>query len=57
MPQKTRTPVQIAKPSKQALRRSVASSTALETGQSVLRLERKLQGSQQQRFAHVKLAA
>lgn len=45
------------KPSAQAVRRAVASSTALETGQSVLQLEQQLQNRQPQRFAHVKLAA
>lgn len=40
-----------------ALLRAVASSTALETGQSVLQLEQKLQLLQKQnRFSHIKLA-
>ena len=46
-----------AKPSPQAVRRAVASSTALETGLTVQQLERKLQNSSQHRFAHVSLAA
>lgn len=44
------------KPSLAALRRAVASSTALETGQSIQQLEQKLQQPVQQRFAHIKLA-
>lgn len=43
-------------PSPQALRHAVASSTALETGQSVQALEQKLQHQRQRRFAHIKLA-
>lgn len=44
-------------PSLVALRRAVASSTAVETGESIQKLERKLdQRSTQQRFAHVGLA-
>ncbi|MBP8186377.1 MAG: hypothetical protein KAX76_01410 [Comamonas sp.] len=45
------------KPSAQAVRRAVASSTALETGQSIQQLEQQLQNRQPQRFAHIKLAA
>ena len=46
------------KPSTAALRRAVASSTAIETGQDIQKLEQKLQQpSNQQRFAHIKLAA
>jgi hypothetical protein len=52
MPQPQRKPV-----SQRALVRAVASSTAVETGQSVALLEQKLlQPMQQQRFAHIKLA-
>ncbi len=40
-----------------AMLRAVASSTALETGQSVLQLEEKLQRLQKKnRFSHIKLA-
>lgn len=48
----------IRKPVNQrALLRAVASSTALETGQSVLQLEEKLQRLYiQNRFSHIKLA-
>ncbi|MFT3859280.1 MAG: hypothetical protein QM742_17835 [Aquabacterium sp.] len=42
-------------PSRQALRRAVASSTAVETGQSVSELEQKLRHPSP-RFAHIKLA-
>lgn len=42
---------------KKALLRAVASSTAVETGQSITQLEQKLQQPpHQQRFAHIKLA-
>ena len=51
------TPQKPAKPSPQAVRRAVASSTALETGLTVQQLERKLQNRSQHRFAHIKLAA
>lgn len=44
-------------PSMVAVRRAVASSTAIETGQSIQKLEQKLQQPTQQRFAHIKLAA
>lgn len=44
-------------PSLVAVRRAVASSTALETGQNIQQLEQKLQQPTQQRFAHIKLAA
>src|SRR5450830_805448 len=44
-------------PSVVALRRAVASSTALETGQNIQQLEQKLQQPTPQRFAHIKLAA
>lgn len=50
-------PPKPAKPSPQAVRRAVASSTALETGLTVQQLEQKLQNRSQQRFAHVQLAA
>jgi len=43
------------KPSRKAVLRSVASSTAVETGQSIARLERRLQQATV-RFPHVKLA-
>jgi len=43
-------------PTPQAMRRAVASSTALETGQTVEQLEHKLRNDRQKRFAHVKLA-
>ena len=45
------------KPSTAALRRAVASSTAIETGQDIQKLEQKLQQPSQRRFAHIKLAA
>ena len=51
---KTETP-QRKTPSRKAVLRSVASSTAVETGQSVAQLERKLQ-QPAVRFAHIKLA-
>jgi uncharacterized membrane protein YgcG len=38
------------------LRRAVASSTAIETGQTVQQLEQKLKELAKHRFAHVKLA-
>jgi hypothetical protein len=41
-------------PTRAALRRAVASSTAVETGASVSQLEQKLQ-QVQSRFAHIKL--
>jgi hypothetical protein len=45
------------KPSPEAVRRSVASSTALETGASVQQLENKLQQNRSNiRFAPIKLA-
>ena len=44
-------------PSLAALRRAVASSTAVETGQSIQQLEQKLKDSAKHRFAHLKLAA
>lgn len=45
------------KPSLVALRRAVASSTAVETGQSIQKLEKQLKEPAKHRFAHVKLAA
>jgi len=45
------------KPSMAAVRRAVASSTAVETGQSIQNLEQKLKEPAKHRFAHVKLAA
>ena len=44
-------------PSLQAVRRAVASSTAVETGQNIQRLEQKLQNQNKLRFQHIKLAA
>ena len=44
------------KPSMAALRRAVASSTVVETGQSVQNLEQKLKEPAKHRFAHVTLA-
>jgi hypothetical protein len=55
MPQTT--PNAPKKPSLQAVRRAVASSTAVETGQSVQQLEQKLQNQNKLRFQHIKLAA
>jgi len=43
------------KPSAEAVRRSVASSTAIETGQSVAELESKLR-QPSRRFSHITLA-
>lgn len=51
---KSTAPLQPRKPSRQALRRAVASSTAVETGGSVAQLEQKLQ-QPASRFAHIKL--
>lgn len=45
------------KPTLAALRRAVASSTALETGESVRQLELKLSRPNRQKFHHIKLAA
>ncbi|WP_157019673.1 hypothetical protein [Acidovorax temperans] len=56
MPQNNAPPLAPFKPSLRAVWRSVASATALETGQSVKQLEQKLQNSNQHRFAQVKLA-
>ena len=42
-------------PSKQAIRRAVASSTAIETGQSVKSIERKLR-VRSGKYRHVSLA-
>ncbi|HEY2396194.1 MAG TPA: hypothetical protein VGH81_09490 [Rudaea sp.] len=42
-------------PSQQAILRAVASSTAIETGQSIAQIERSLR-SKQRKFAHVGLA-
>jgi hypothetical protein len=50
-------PADRKKPSLLALRRSVASSTAVETGQNVQQLEQKLQNQNTLRFQHIKLAA
>jgi hypothetical protein len=44
------------KPSMAALQRAVASSTAVETGQNIQKLEQKLRQPVNQRFAHIKLA-
>ncbi len=43
-------------PGRAAVRRAVASSTALETGQCVRELEQKLEQPVKHRFAHIKLA-
>jgi len=56
MPKRNAPPPKPAKPSPQAVRRAVASSTALETGQTVRQLEQKLLNRSQNRFTHVKLA-
>lgn len=45
------------KPSLPAIRRAVVSSTAVETGQDVQQLEKKLQNQSKLRFQHIKLAA
>ena len=50
------TEVSAKKPSMTAVRRAIASSTALETGQSVQELEQKLKDTANRRFAHIKLA-
>lgn len=42
-------------PDKQAIIRAVASSTAIETGQSIARIERKLRAGNS-KFSHVTLA-
>lgn len=44
------------KPSLTAVRRAVASSTAVETGRSVVQLEQRLKQPVAGRFAHIKLA-
>jgi hypothetical protein len=44
------------KPSRRALLRAVASSTAVETGEPVALLEHKLTVGPAQRYAHIKLA-
>jgi len=46
---------QLKTPSRKAVLRAVASSTAVETGQSVVQLERSLQ-QPKVRFPHIKLA-
>jgi hypothetical protein len=51
---KTPTP-QAKTPSRKAVLRAVASSTAVETGQSVAELEKRLQQARM-KFAHIKLA-
>ena len=56
MAQNNAPPSKLFAPSPQAMRRSVASSTALETGQTVEQLEQKLLNDSQNRFAHLKLA-
>lgn len=48
--------VQRSKPGSQAVRRAVASSTAVETGRSIAQLEQRLQQAPAPRFAHIKLA-
>lgn len=58
-PAKTTTPAPPARPgaalNKQAIIRAVASSTAIETGQSIARIERKLRAGNS-KFSHVTLA-
>jgi len=44
------------KPNRKAIRRAVASSTALETGQSVEAVESKLRGNRLDKFRHLALA-
>jgi hypothetical protein len=44
------------KPSLAAVRRAVASSTAVETGQNVHSLEQKLKEPARRRFSNIKLA-
>ena len=44
------------KPSLAAVRRAVASSTAVETGQDIQSLEQKLKEPAKRRFANIKLA-
>jgi hypothetical protein len=44
------------KPSLHAVRRAVASSTAIETGQNIQQIEQKLQNPNKLRFQHIKLA-
>lgn len=46
----------IHKPSRKAVQRAVASSTAVETGRSVAQLEHSLRQAPSARFAHIKLA-
>lgn len=46
----------INKPSRKAVQRAVASSTAVETGRSVAQLEQSLRQAPSARFAHIKLA-
>lgn len=46
----------INKPSRRAVQRAVASSTAVETGRSVAQLEQSLRQAPSARFAHIKLA-
>lgn len=53
---KANTQPPIKKPSRKAVQRAVASSTAVETGRSVASLEQRLQQAPAQRFAHIKLA-
>jgi hypothetical protein len=47
---------QRTKPSRKAIQRAVASSTALETGQSVEAVELKLRSKKLERFRHLTLA-
>lgn len=51
------TPTEHKKPTMAALRRAVASSTAVETGENIQKLEQKLKEPAKHRFAHIKLAA
>ena len=47
---------QLIKPSLAAVRRAVASSTAIQTGQSIGVLEQKLKEPSKRRFADIKFA-
>ncbi|MEN2431926.1 hypothetical protein [Comamonas sp. F1-6] len=56
MPKRSAPPSKPFTPSPQSVRRAVASSTALETGQTVQQLEQKLRNRSQSRFARIRLA-
>jgi hypothetical protein len=55
MTRKTSTSTLAKAPTKAAIRRAVASSTAIETGQSIARIERGLRASDG-KFCNLKLA-